>query len=135
MQLFKAILLKDHQGRERGTIIEVMAGGEGFEDRWLVLRPLDLVGSFVVRLVDADRAISLIEAAHILSFRRGPEWNVWPHSVSRYINRGVLAPVGRTSKDIGIRRPASFVSLEATWKMPFPAKGHNPIPKNRRVTR
>lgn len=120
IEKFKAILLKDYQGYEAGHIIEVMAGGEGFEDRWLVLRPVDLVGSFVVRLVDADRAISLTEAAHILGFRRGPDWNVPLEGVSRYINRGILAPAGRTGPDIGIRRPASFVSLEATWKMPFP---------------
>ena len=123
MDQFKAILLRQCRGFERGTIVDAMAGGDGFEGRWRVLRPVDLVGAWLVPQLDADRAVSTKEAVHILSFRRGPGWNVSKSSVQRYISTGILAPAGFARRELGAsKRGSQYISREATWKMPFPKR-------------
>jgi len=122
MDRFMAILLQEYKDYPVGTIVGAMAGIEG-ESRWLVLRPVDLAGSLLVPLVDADRAITKKEAAHILGYRRGIGRDEHTSHVERYIKSGRLQPSGLAGKELGHYiggRGSRFVSLRATWEMPFP---------------
>ena len=79
MQRFYAILTQPVLGQPVGTLVNVTAGVDDFAGLWLVLEPPDLAGQRLVPLLDADRAITLKEAAHILGMRRGQSRAMkWP---------------------------------------------------------
>jgi len=119
IQRFKAILLREFHGFDPDTVIDVMAGGEGFAGRWIVLAPVELAGQWAAPSVDADAAITMIEAAVVLSVRRG--WDVPASSVSRYIRKGILKNAGRPAGDQTQGSPL-FVARQAVWTMAFPSR-------------
>ena len=126
IQQFKAILLRDFQAREAGTVIDVMSGGEGFGGRWLALAPVALAGQWLVPLTDADAALTMKEAAHVLSVRRGRP--VPASSVVRYIKKGTLKHGGRPHPAAApARGNPLFVARQSVWDMQFPPhSGHRP---------
>ena len=119
MERFKAILLRDCGSCEPGTIVEVAAGAREYAGRWLVLLPVEIASSYLVPLIDADRAITTKEAAHIFSCRRGHLVRV--NKVRRYVGLGYLEPAGQIP---GAKGHASWMfSREVVWKMPWPKYG------------
>lgn len=121
MQFHKAILLQSVSGAEVGTIVEVAAGGNDFNLRWLILGPANLAGNWLVPLLDADHAITVKEAAHILGHRKGQGRGLHVSTVRRYIEKGQLAPAGKLVKDDP--KSSWFVSREAAQKMEFRKSG------------
>ena len=131
IERFKAILLREFHGFEPGVIIDVMAGGEDFNGRWIVLAPVELAGQWAEPLsddcpdADVDAAITATEAAHVLSLRRG--WSVPASSVTRYVKNGVLKHAGRPIRNQTQGIPI-FVSRREVWEMVFPKRSYG-LPK------
>ena len=122
MEMFKAILLRDCGSCEPGTVIEVAAGAKEYAGRWLVLLPIEIASSYLVPLIDADRAITTKEAAHIFSCRRGHF--VRTNKVRKYISLGYLEPAGLIDGTRG--HDSWMLSREVVWKMPWPKQGAKP---------
>ena len=124
MQRFYAILTQPVLGQPVGTLVNVTAGVDDFAGLWLVLEPPDLAGQRLVPLLDADRAITLKEAAHILGMRRGQSRAMNKDTVKRYLAQGLLTPATKMSGRNGLQW---FISREATMKMRFPPRRGAPI--------
>ena len=118
MEYFKAITLRPFGGREAHTIVEVAAGGDGFNNRWLVLQPHNISGSYLLPGIDADHVITTLEAARALSVRRG--WPVPVTTVRRYLARGTLSVAGRLPD----KRGTWLLSREDVWTFEFPEAGN-----------
>lgn len=123
MRYFKAILLHEFKDYERGAIVEVAAGGDEFAGRWLVLQPVDLAGAWLLPLVDADHAISVVEAAQVLSTRRGH--NVPVTTVRRYLDKGTISCAGRVPRGtVGVRSNTPWMmSRDEVWTFKWPKAG------------
>jgi hypothetical protein len=125
IERFKAILLREFHGFDPGVVIDVMAGGEDFNGRWIVLAPVELAGQWAEPLsdtcpdADVDAAITAIEAAHVLSLRRGR--SVPTGSVTRYVQNGILKNAGRPIHD-RTRGIPIFLSRREVWEMVFPIR-------------
>ena len=121
IQIFRVILIRECFGHPAGTIVDVAAGGDNYEGRWLALQPVEIASKWLVPWVDADRAITVKEAAHILGFRKGKALR--NGTVTRYITKGRLFPAGILPSERTGGRAQRFISREAVWKMPFLKSG------------
>jgi len=122
MERFKAILLHDHLGCKRGTLLDVAARGDNFAGRWLILLPTEIAGSWVLPSIDADRAITVVEAARALTTRRGH--NVPGTTVRRYLEKGTISCAGRLGGNYGALGGPWMMSRDEVWTFPWPQAGN-----------
>jgi hypothetical protein len=118
----KAILLRDVRGHERGTPVDVGVDVDGSAGRWLVLRPPSLAGAWVLPMIDADHAITVIEAAHAISTRRGHE--VVPQTVRRYLAKGTISCASKLDDGRGGGEGTWMISRNEVWTFEFPEIGN-----------
>ena len=118
MERFRVILLRQVDDYGRGSVLLAMSGGEGFNGRWLVWSPPTAAGTWLVPYVDADVALTVREAARVLTVRRGH--NVPDNVVRRYIEKGTLKHATR----LGTRKGDPWVmSRHEVWTFKFPKAG------------
>lgn len=123
MEYFKAITLRPLGPRDANTIIEVAAGGDGFKNRWLVLQPTDLAGQYILPTIDAGHVITVIEAAHALSFRRGRPVPVT--TVRRYLSKGTISVAAHLPDGRGQGYGTWLIGRDNVWTFEWP-EGGNP---------